>query len=103
VSVTEISQLFDALAMDTRRNLAKAPPLKLDQFLCFAVYSVNKHDLLKLDPITCNDRHAFCEFGLHRDPVLSRKLRWRTSSSTPATHGTSTSSTSPAIASWRRV
>jgi len=30
LSVTEISQLFDALAMDTRRNMAKAPPLKLD-------------------------------------------------------------------------
>jgi C4-dicarboxylate-specific signal transduction histidine kinase len=42
LSVPEISQLFDALAIDTRRNLAKAQPFKLDQFLCFAVYSANE-------------------------------------------------------------
>jgi C4-dicarboxylate-specific signal transduction histidine kinase len=42
LSVPEISQLFDALAMDARRNLAKAQPFKLDQFLCFAVYSANE-------------------------------------------------------------
>jgi hypothetical protein len=29
-----------------------------------------KDDLLKLDPITFNDRQAFREFGRHRDPVL---------------------------------
>jgi hypothetical protein len=33
LSVTEISQLFDALATDTRRNLAKAPPLELKDAL----------------------------------------------------------------------
>jgi MarR family transcriptional regulator, organic hydroperoxide resistance regulator len=42
LGVTEISQLFDALAMDARRSFAKAPPFKLDQFLCFAVYSANE-------------------------------------------------------------
>jgi C4-dicarboxylate-specific signal transduction histidine kinase len=40
--IAEISQLFDALATDARRNLAGAPPFKLDQFLCFAVYSANE-------------------------------------------------------------
>ena len=42
LSAPEISQLFDALAIDARRNLAKAPPFKLDQFLCFGVYSANE-------------------------------------------------------------
>jgi hypothetical protein len=42
LSAPEISQLFDALAIDARRNLAKAQPFKLDQFLCFAVYSANE-------------------------------------------------------------
>jgi hypothetical protein len=39
LSVTEISQSFDALAMDARRNLAQAPPFKLDQFLCLAEHA----------------------------------------------------------------
>jgi C4-dicarboxylate-specific signal transduction histidine kinase len=42
LSAPEISQLFDALAIDARRNSAKAQPFKLDQFLCFAVYSANE-------------------------------------------------------------